>query len=99
MVSVDRPMDARKPHHQLVAQPVERVVGPRGRDGRDGQIRPAWELRCEQAVHQRNVALDFIGAHFSRRHRHLGFQTPVGVLPRRPTVMFASVHQVQRVSI
>ena len=37
---VHRPVDAREPHGEVVAEPVERVVRPRRRHPLDGQVRP-----------------------------------------------------------
>ena len=46
---VHRPVDAREPHGEVVAEPVERVVRARRRHPLDGQVRPLRVLAREQA--------------------------------------------------
>ena len=53
----------RHPHDHVVAQAVQGVLGPSGRDGRNRQVRPQWQLLLEQAMHQVDVSGDLIVVH------------------------------------
>jgi hypothetical protein len=63
------PPDARQPSGQVVAEPVDVVIGPVRLDRIDRQVGPVRELPGEQATHQRDVGLDLLGMHPDPGHR------------------------------
>ncbi len=67
---LDRPVDTRKAHRQLVAEPVHRVVGTGRSDSLDAEISPLRMLGSEQATHKFGVRIYFSVVH-SRHRRSL----------------------------
>ena len=63
-----RPVNARQAHGHVVAQPVERVVGPGRLDRRDGQVGPVRELRGQQPLHEGSVCGNFVDVHLASGH-------------------------------
>lgn len=52
-----RPVDAGQPDELIVAEAVERVVGPGGEDGCDGQIIPlGWEKTSKRRTRASSVS-------------------------------------------
>ncbi len=58
-----RPLDARQPHGHVLAEPVDRIVGPARGDRLDRKGRPLRELRREQASDERRVRVDLVRVH------------------------------------
>ena len=62
------PADARQSSGQLVAKPIDVVIGPVGHDRLDRQLGPPRKLSFEQAPHERGIGLDLVGVHLWRSH-------------------------------
>ena len=56
-------MDARESHDHVVAQPIQRVVGPTRRDAFEGKVGPLRELPGEQPPDERLVGVDLVDVH------------------------------------
>ena len=56
-----RPADTRQPSGQVVAKPVDVVVGPVGLDRVDRQVGQVRELPGQQASHERDVGVGLLG--------------------------------------
>ena len=65
---VGGPPDARQPSGEVVAEPIDVVIGPVRDDRIDRQVGPVRELPGEQATHERDVGLDLVGVHLGCGH-------------------------------
>ena len=62
-IRLRRPLAARKPHRELVAEPKDRVDGAAGLDPMQRQVGPLGELLLEQPAHERLVELELVAVH------------------------------------
>jgi len=59
---VHRPVDQGQPHDEVIAEAVQRVVGPVGLESPDRERRPLGELILEQHLNERFIAVHLIVA-------------------------------------
>ena len=91
---VDRPVDARHPYRQVLAQAVHGVVGAVRGDGLDGQRRPLGELRGDEAGDERGIRVHLVVVHA----RHRTTLTPAVVTARASPRVRALLRQKCRKS-
>jgi len=60
----DRANDAGEAHSQPVPESIDRVVGPSGLNGLNGEVRPVRELRRKQPANEGTIDIYFVGMHF-----------------------------------
>lgn len=60
--------DARESYGQLVAEPKDRVVRPRGPNALEWKVLPLRELCVEQTPDERNIDLHLVGVHLGTAH-------------------------------
>jgi hypothetical protein len=59
----DRRRPQRQPHDHVVAEAIQGVVGPGGRDPLDREVGPLRLLHLEQGPHDRGIAVDLVVVH------------------------------------